>query len=141
MLQRQHEDILGLRDDVQSLADGLDDDSDGWDSAGESKAVPARMRVSRHRRARLVSVRYLQADAEDEQRARKDLADTRNSTTDALAKARDAQEKLSIEANIRKADEKARIDAEGRRYRPWLCAGAALAVLAILARAWVRKRG
>ena len=142
MLQRQHEAILDLREDVQSLAETLEDQGEA-DASPEAYAVPARLGLARHRRARLARVAYLQHEHEPEDDAAlgKELDASQQSGAQAVIKAREIQAKLSISENIRKADEKAAVAAEGRKMRPWLWAGAALAVLAMLARSWMRKRG
>ena len=141
MLQRQHEAILDLREDVQSLAETLEEDQGEGDAGVEGAPAPAHLRLARHGRPRLLRTAYLQRDSEDDQGAQKELEHSKQSAQEGVAKARDLQEKLSISANIRKADEKAAVAAEGRKMRPWLWAGAGLAVLAMLARSWMRKRG
>jgi hypothetical protein len=137
MLQRQHEDLVGLREDVQAMAEGLEQDQGG--DTEESGPSPARLHVRRHR----VPVRaaWLQGEQDEDQRARKELEASKQSSREAVAKAQDTQQKLSITEAIRRADEQAKIDAEGRKARPWLWAGAGLALLAMAIRALLRRRG
>jgi len=149
LLQRQHDDLQALREDVQALADSLDQNQDGWDGDGtDQDASPARSRYLRRgagRRLRrgpagLVRVQDpAQAPDADDQGA-KDLAASRQSGQDAVAKARRVQGQLSISENIRKADEKAALEREGNRWLPWLAFGGAAGVLAVVVRAWLRRR-
>jgi len=133
LLQRQHRDLQALREDVQALADSLDQDQDqdSWDDSG-IEANPARW--TRHRGARVARV----SDDEGDQ-AEKDLAQSRQSAQEALAKARDTQEKMSIQANIEKAEAKSR--AEAAPWKPWLWGAVAVSVLSLLVRALFRRRG
>lgn len=141
MLQRQHEDLLGLREDVEALAESLDQGDDAWNSAEEGLPSPARQRVPRRRAPRVTRAAFLQNPPDEDAAVKKDLDDTKKSATEAVAKARDTRDKLSITENIRKADEKAKVEAQGRTWRPWLWAGAGLALLAMVARSWLRRRG
>jgi len=144
LLQRQHDDIQALREDVQDLADSLDQDQDqDWDSnESEAQPHPARWAGHRHRPARAA---YLQAPSDEADPAlkdlKKDLDSTRQSEQDALAKARDVQEKLSYEENARKAELKARQEAAGKSRSPWLWAGAGAVAAALVLRAFYRRRG
>jgi len=147
LLQRQHDDILALREDVQALAESMDDsqDPDSWDTTG---IQPARHPARRHG-GRTVRVAFQQkeqpardpdADSGD-QAASKDLAGSKRSALDALAKARDTQEKLSWTENARKADEQARITAATDTTMRWSWIAAGVLVVALVARAILRRRG
>ena len=117
MLQRQHDDIQGLRDDVQSLAESLDQE-DGWDSSeGDTHPHPARTLV-RHGR------RLIRASAP---------------RTGAEPQAQDPQAGLALEENARQAEEAARIRADDR-WRPWLWTIPAAGLAALLGRSWLRRR-
>jgi len=155
LVQRQREDILGLREDVQAMAESLEDDPQGQ-AESEGRPIPVRLRAhvrthARHR-VRLVRAAWFQAKTDDDDKAnggkadeldaaRRDLDRSKQSTKEALDKARDVQDKLSITENIRKAEDKAKVMAEGQQLRPWLWAGAGLALLAMIARPLLRRRG
>ena len=144
LVQRQREDILGLREDVQAMAESLDDDQQGQtESDGQAVLVHLRAHGRHHPRTRARAVRamWFQARADEDEAVKKDLDHAKQSARDAVAQARDAQQKLSITENIRKAEEKAKVDAEGQKARPWLWAGAGLALLAMIARSILRRRG
>jgi hypothetical protein len=141
MVQRQRQDIQGLREDVQAMSDSLDEDSQSGDSPADGRLSPARLRSHRRRPARAVRAAYFQEQGDQQEAdARKDLDKTMASAKEAVAKARDTQQKMSISENIRKADEKAKVEAEGQKFRPWLWGAAAVALLLMVARS-LRKRG
>jgi len=143
LLQRQHDDILALREDVQALADSLDQDQD-WDS-NEGDPSPHPARWARGRDGRAVRTAFMRtADEEADpalKEAQKDLAAVKQSQQDAVAKARDTQEKMSIAANIEKADAKAKLEAEAEPWLRWMWVGAAVTVAALAVRALYRRRG
>ena len=146
MLQRQHEDILGLREDVQSLAEGLDQDDDGWNASGdEGSPSPARRRIKRQQPARVAKAVFLQGGSEEDnsEAVNKDLEAARASALAAVAKAQDTRSKMSIPENIRKADEKAKLERARQpdHSRLWLGLGAGLGLLALGLGSWLRKRG
>jgi ElaB/YqjD/DUF883 family membrane-anchored ribosome-binding protein len=145
LLQRQHDDIQSLREDVQALADSLDQDQDDGDSnEADSGPQPHAARwIRRKHKARVVRATYAAQDEGDP--ALKDLNNdqerVRQSERDAIAKARDAQEKLSIQANIQKADAKAQREAQAQPWKPWLWVGGAAAAAILLGRSLYRRRG
>jgi|GEM_PF-376109 ElaB/YqjD/DUF883 family membrane-anchored ribosome-binding protein len=145
LLQRQHDDIQALREDVQALADSLDQDWD--DDQADPQPHPARW--ARHHQGRApVRSAYLQAQdpakapaEEGDPALKKDLDSVRQSEQDAIAKAHEAQEKLSIQANIDKAEAKAAQEKAADAWKPWLWVGLSAAAVALLARAVLRRRG
>jgi hypothetical protein len=146
LLQRQHDDLMALREDVQALADSLDQNEDEWDSNGIGPN-PARWAGHRgHRTARAAYLRTEEAGKAPEgdqalTELKKDTDQVRQSERDAVAKARDTQEKLSISANIQKAEDKARAEAVTHDWMPWVWSAVAATVLALLVRALFRRRG
>jgi ElaB/YqjD/DUF883 family membrane-anchored ribosome-binding protein len=156
MLQRQHNDLQSLREDVQSLADSLDqeqqdglDDGTGQDGSGSATAdpaVPVPVRQARRPRARHRAPALLRVQdpgkepSEGGEQAAKELADSRQSGKDAVAKARKTQEQLSITENYRKAEEKAALEGAYKRWLPWIAFGAAAGLAAMVMRAWLNRR-
>jgi ribosomal protein S21 len=142
LLQRQHDDLMALREDVQALADSLDQGQDEWDSNG---IEPNPARWAGHRNHRTARAAYLRAEEPEGDQAltelKKDMDQTRKSERDAVAKARDTQEKMSIQANIQKAEDKARAQAETASWMPWVWGAAAVSVVSLLVRALFRRRG
>ncbi|MGA2079510.1 MAG: hypothetical protein ABSH53_02680 [Holophaga sp.] len=149
MLQRQHEDIQDLREDLQSLAEDLYQDQDGWDSNEEDPNPQPTAMVRHHRPGRSVRAAWMQGqgqqpasgEGEDaqEQAAKKDLDAARQSGQEAVAKAHKVQEQLSLTENARKAEEKAKIMAEGESWRIWMWVGACLAAAALMLRLRLRR--
>jgi hypothetical protein len=153
MLQRQHDDLMALREDVQALSDSLDQEQDGLDDNGGQDSNPAaypgaapahRVRHLRGRRGRSALLRVQDpapepSDAGDQQGA-KDLANVRKSAQDAVAQAHKVQEQLSLTENYRKAEEKAKAEGEFKRWLPWAACLGAVGVAAMMLRGWLRSR-
>jgi hypothetical protein len=152
MLQRQHEDLQSLRDDIQALSESLDQEQDGWDdgsgqdgnSAADPALVPARrLRHLRARKGRPALLRVQDPGEQpsgSDQQAAKDLADSLKSGKDAVAQARKVQSQLSIEENYRKAEEKAKAEGEFKRWLPWAAFLGAVGAGAMMLRGWLRTR-
>jgi hypothetical protein len=58
-----------------------------------------------------------------------------------VSEAREVQSKLSIEENIRKADEKAKVDSAENTWQKWLLAALGAGLLAVAVRSWLSRRG
>jgi hypothetical protein len=143
MLERQHGTLLSLRQDIQELSESLDDYQGATDSGASGETLrPTRMRPSRRHALQRVRLQDQQEQEGDGQRAlRKDLEEQRKSEKEAVAKAREVRSQLSYEENARKAEEKARIEAETHKYRPLIWIGVAVALGAMFLRSWLRNRG
>jgi hypothetical protein len=151
LLQRQREDIQSLREDIQNLADDLYQDQDGTDSGTDegASARPARL-APRRRPGRSARVAWIQAQgggaapAEEGdpalKEAGKDLAATRQSAQEAVAKARKTQEQLSWSVNAQKAEEAAKIQETQEKGRTWMWAATGLAMAALMVRLKLRRR-
>jgi len=146
MLQRQHDDLQALREDVQDLADSLDQDQDqqDWDTTGAARPARTRPRPGAHRSfGRLVRARQQvpAADPDSGDRAQtQELDAARRSAQDAVVQARDTQQKLSIPEAVRRAEARSALNAAGGAGR-WLWA-LVVALLALAGfRAVLRRRG
>lgn len=137
LLHRQHQELQALREDVQTLADTLEqsntDDSD-------ADAEPARQDSTRTRRLQRTRLAQAQPTPNEEDQAQKDLQDAKASAQKAISEAREVQSKLSIEENIRKADEKAKVDAAENAWQKWFWLAAAVGAMAVGVRSWLRRR-
>lgn len=138
LLERQHGELAALRRDIQDLAESFDAFAGGNDGGSEGSLSPSRRAVG-PRRSPLLRVRL--QEGEKPEGIAKELADQRKAEKEAVAKARDMREKLSIEENARKADEKARQEAEKHKLRPLVWIGVAVAMGALFLRSWLRNRG
>ena len=137
MLERQHGELQGLRQDIQELAESLDN-MDPGDDPGAGTPRPSRRRV--HRRPPAIA-RVRWQESEGEGGVRKELSDQRKSEKDAVARARDVRDKMSIQENIRKADEKAKLESAHKSFQPFIWLGMGLVLLAMWGRSWLRNRG
>jgi hypothetical protein len=132
LLERQHGDLLSLRQDVQDLTESLDQFQGSFDQgSGDGSARYRKLRPRGVQRVRL---------QEEEDPVKKELAAQRKSERDAVDKARDVRSKLSIEENARKAEEKAKVEAETHKLRPFIWGGVVIALLAMVLRSWLRNR-
>lgn len=161
-LNRQHQVLTQIHSDIQDLADSMDaytngDNGDQGDGTYQDKDgnvwAPARHRP--HASHALVRARYQDPDAapsnsstpahpaEQDQmdQGLKDIQDTKKANLDAVAKARDDQEKLSISENYRKGQEERKIQEAQYAWTRWVWLGLGVLVLVFLGRAWVIKRG
>ena len=83
-----------------------------------------------------------QEAAQDETKdAAKELEAARESAKKAVEEARDTQQKLSIQENARKADEKAKLNKAQNASGKWMILGLAITLGAVLYRAYLRRRG
>ncbi len=143
LLHRQHQDILGLREDIQGLTDSLDQGTSGG-AEEEGSLSPARGRRMGRRAHRLERVAYIsQEEPSDpaEQAAKKDLEASKQSAQQAVKDAREVQQKLSITENIRKAEEKAKLEKAQNAWQKWIWIGLGMGLLALVLRSWLRRRG
>lgn len=138
MLNRQHQDLLAIREEIQALAESLDEvltapveEGGGLEPMGVPRGQPGASRLRRV--AAMVQ--------EESEPAQKDLQESRDSAKKAVEKARDTQQKLSIEENARKAEEARKTGAVHRQGQGWLLGLLALALLAIVIRGIAKRRG
>lgn len=138
LLHRQHEDLVALREDVQVLSDTLEQGL--WDEGYVEEGVaPARRRPARSSRLQRASV--IQDATPEEEQTQKDLQDANASARKAVSDAREVQSKLSIQENIRKAEEKAKVESAENAWMRWLWVALGVGLVAVAVRAWLRRRG
>ena len=98
--------------------------------------------VDRHKGPHhLQRVRMIQEQPTEEEQARKDIQNSNDSAKNAVSKAREVQSQLSIEENIRKADEKAKMDTAESSWQKWLWIALGAGLVGMVIRAWLRRRG
>jgi leucyl aminopeptidase len=137
-LHQQNQQISQLRADIQDLADSLDTSQD--DSAPQdedSGVVPLRQRSHRHPRFQRVAVLGLQDEKDS---AADELRAAQASAQKAVKDAREAQSKVSIEENARKAEEARKVQGATAAWQKWSIGAAGLLCLAWLLRSWFRRR-
>jgi hypothetical protein len=161
-LNRQHDTLRQLHTDIEDLTDALDayTNGDGGDGSSDSQdgggavwAPASRARKPRH--APLVRARYQDPDAAPQgssqpanppaeqdpmDQGRKDQEDANKSARDAIAKARDDQQKLSISENYRKGQEERKVQEAQYEWTRWVWAALAFLILAFAVRAWIIRR-
>lgn len=134
-LYRQNQVLQGLREDIQALSEYLQDGKMPTQDQEEGSVVPARYQASNPPPRRVAVL-----GAEEEQdAAAKELKATRDSAQKAVKDAREVQSKLSIEENIRKADENRKVNAATTSWQRWVYGALAFVVLGLIARAVFRR--
>lgn len=136
-LHQQNQQLSDLRADIQDLADSLDSGQDDASPQDDTGAVPLRHRT--HPRPRLQRVAVLGLQDEKDTTA-DELRASRDSERKAVKEAREAQAKLSIEENARKAEEARKIQGATDRWQKWSLAAVGILCLAWLLRGWFRRR-
>lgn len=136
-LHQQNQQLRDLRADVQDLADSLDSSQDEAGPQDDADVVPLRHRVHPHPRFERVAVLGLQ---DEKDAAAEEIRATRDSERKAVKEAREAQSKISIEENARKAEEARKIQGATDRWQKWSLGALGLLCLAWLLRAWFRRR-
>lgn len=135
-LHRQNQVLQGLREDIQALTESLDNNQSATSFDEGGGAVPARFQ-SQPAPAGKVAV----LGVEDEQEAAaKDLKASKDSAQKAIKDAREVQSKLSIEENIRKADEAKKVQVATSSWQRWVWAAMGLVVLALVIRSVLQRR-
>lgn len=135
-LNRQHHDLAGLREDMQALAETLEQHS-GESQETEEGYAPAR---SRHpRRSPYLRV-HRQEEDKDAAAAAKELQASKESGQKAVKDARKVQSQLSLSENAKKAKEKAKVKEAVSNWEMWALAAGALVLGAFLVRGWLKSR-
>ncbi len=157
LLNRQHREIQGMREDIQDLTEALDNSASGHAQVPEEGSFrPATFHrhsnrgPQHHRHPRLQTVSHVDFILQDTQDnapegqdpTMKDLQKTRDSQKKAIADSRDIRQKLSIEENVRKADEKKKVEAATSSFYPLVYWAMGIGLLAfIVGRVWRTRAG
>ena len=154
LLNRQHSAMQGMRQDIQDLTEALDNSVSEHampPDEGSFKPASSGPRAGRHLRHNrlqtVANVKFVIQDTQDnapegQDPTMKDLQKTRDSQKKAVADARDIRQKLSIEENIRKADEKKKVEAATSSFYPVVYWAMGIGLLAfIVGRVWRARAG
>ena len=136
-LHRQNQVLQALREDIQTLSESIENGQGTTSSDEDGVAVPASFQGNPVPPKKLAVL-----GAEEEQEpAAKELQASRDSAQKAVKEAREAQSKLSIEENARKADEARKIEAATNTWQRWVWGALGLVALAWVVRSVIRRRG
>jgi hypothetical protein len=136
-LHRQNQVLQTLREDIQSLTESIDNGQSPASNEDDGSIVPADF-LPAPTPPKRVAVLGVQ---EEQEAATKDIQASRESAQKAVKDAREAQSKLSIEENIRKADESKKVQAATNSWQRWVWGAIALVALALVARSVLNRRG
>lgn len=135
-LHRQNQVLQALREDIQALTESLETSQGPASFEDEAAAVPASFFQDPPRKHMAVL-----GAQEEQEAAAKELQASRDSAQKAVKEAREAQSKISIEENARKAEETRKVQAATSAWQRWSWGALGLLALAFIARAWIRRRG
>ncbi len=135
-LHRQNQVLEGLREDIRALSESIDDGQSSTSNDEDGTAVPARYQPSGEAKKQVAALGV----EEEQDPAAKELQASRDSAQKAVKEAREAQSKISFEENARKAEETRKTQAATRSWQHWSLGASALVVLALLVRAFIRRR-
>lgn len=135
-VHRQNQVLQALREDVQALAETIAAGQSAFPQEGEGSTVP----LGRRPRAGVLQKVAVLGLEEDQNPAAKELQAGRESAQKAVQEAREVKSKLSIEENVRKAEETKKIQSVTTTWQGWIWGGMALAALALGARSVIRRR-
>ena len=136
-LHQQNLVLVELREEIHNLADALDNEQSSEAETEDNGAVPA----SLFREDPPQKTAVLGSEEEEGAGPAKELQASRDTAQKAVKEAREAQSKLSISENIRKAEEAKKLDAANQGWQKWSLGAAILLGLAVLGRAFLRRRG
>lgn len=136
-LHRQNQVLQGLREDLQALTESIDSSQSPASNEDDTAAVPASFlpKPAPHKQVAVLGIQ------EEQGNPSKELQASRDSAQKAVKDAKEAQSKLSIEENARKAEEAQKVQEATGSWQRWSMAAAGLVAAALLARAILRRRG
>ena len=143
LLHRQHAELQSMRADLQDLVEALEQSQGNVGGAvGEGGSWSFTRGRSRNRAVPGYSKTHLAVlGSEEEEKAVKELQESKDSAKKAVQEARKAQEQVSFTENARKADEQAKLQAAQSGWQKWTFLGLGLVLAALVLRAWLRRRG
>jgi uncharacterized coiled-coil protein SlyX len=135
-LHRQNQVMQGLREDIQALTETVENSQSSTSNDEEGSTVPAHFL---HRSENPGKVAVLGVE-EEQDTAAKELKASRDSAQKAVKDAREVQSKVSIEENIRKADEAKKVQTATDSWQRWVWRAIALVVVALVVRSVLQRR-
>jgi hypothetical protein len=135
-LHRQNQALEGLREDIQILAESIEDSQASVAYGDGSSVVPMRFQASPEPKKKLAVLGI----EEEQDPAAKELQASKDSAQKAVKDAREAQSKLSFEENARKVDEARKIQGATSSWQFWSWGAIGFLVLALVARSFIRRR-
>jgi hypothetical protein len=136
-IHRQNQVLQSLREDIQGLAESIENSQGATAYEDEGAAVPAGF-LPKPPPPKEVAVLGVQ---EEQDSAMKDLQASRESVQKAQKDAQEARSKLSLEENIRKVEEAKKIQSTTDSWQRWVWGATALVALALVGRSILRRRG
>lgn len=139
-IHRQNQLLLGLREDIQALADVIESGNPVGDGMDESQTVPSSFQEPPPSKQD-DRMAVLGAQEEQDAAAAKELQASRESAKKAVSEARETQSKLSISENIKKAEETKKVQAATQQWQWWAWGALGVLMVALVGRSVLRRRG
>lgn len=135
-LHQHRGELRALREDVQDLTEALDEavyaEESSYRRSHHQRILPKRLPSKGGAFQRVIL-------EEDPEPAAKELEASRKENQKAVEKAQDTKEKLSLESNAKKAEEKAKVEAEKHKWGRYAGLGLGLALLGLVIRSLLRR--
>lgn len=151
LLHRQQAELHSLRTDLQDLTEAIEQNHGALEGDTGDPEVWRPTRYARHaRHARYDAPRRpakqppvvarAVLDGDEDDRIKKELDQSKESAKKAVQDARKAQEQVSFAENARKAEARQQVDAAHGQWQKWSLIALGVVALALVARAWIRRR-
>lgn len=151
LLHRQQAELHSLRTDLQDLTEAIEQNHGALEGDTGDPEVWRPTRYARHahharydaprrpaKQPPVVARAVLDGDEDD--RIKKELDQSKESAKKAVQDARKAQEQVSFAENARKAEARQQVDAAHGQWQKWSLIALGVVALALVARAWIRRR-
>jgi hypothetical protein len=135
-LHRQNQALEGLREDIQILAESIEASQSSAAYEDGGAVVPVRFQAGPESKKKMAVLGI----EEEQDPAAKELQASKDSALKAVKDAREVQSKLSFEENARKVDEARKVQAATSSWQLWSWGAIGFLVLALVARAAIRRR-
>jgi uncharacterized membrane protein len=135
-LHRQNQVLEGLREEIQALAESIDERQSSTADEDDSATVPVHYQVQPEPKKKVAVLGV----EEEQDPAAKELQASRDSAQKAVKEAREAQSKLSYSENARKVEEARKIQAATSSWQTWAWGATGLVLLAFGVRFLLRRR-
>ena len=135
-LHRQNQALEDLREDIQILAESIEDSQSSAAYEDGGVIVPVRFQASPESKKKMAVLGI----EEEQDPAAKELQASKDSAQKAVKDAREVQSKLSFEENARKVDEARKVQAATSSWQLWSWGAIGFLFLALVARSFIRRR-
>ena len=135
-LHRQNQALEDLREDIQILAESIEDSQSSAAYEDGGVIVPVRFQASPESKKKMAVLGI----EEEQDPAAKELQASKDSAQKAVKDAREVQSKLSFEENARKVEEARKVQAATSSWQLWSWGAIGFLVLTLVARSVIHQQ-